>query len=487
MIKTILPNAETAAGPNLAATLKALLDNQRQAQESLGIPSLKLRRDRLDRAIGLLVDYKREITDCLSQDFGQRSPYTSLVTDVFASIAPLKHAKAHVASWMKAESRPVQFPMNLLGGRARIEYVPKGVAGIIAPWNFPVNMVFAPLAGALAAGNRVMIKPSEFTPATSELMQRMFRQAYDENEITVVTGGAAVGEAFSALPFDHLLFTGATSIARHIMRAAAENLVPVTLELGGKSPVILSKSAQMAVSTAKIMTGKTMNAGQICLAPDYVLVPQDNRDAFVAEAQKTIRTMYPTLKDNPDYSSIINQRHFDRLNGLIDDARAKGATIVEINPAHEDFSQQMAYKIPPTLVLDPTDDMKIMQDEIFGPLLPVKTYRDVKDAVQYINSKPRPLGLYHFGEDAQEIRTVLDSTISGGVTINDVIMHISVEDLPFGGIGPSGMGSYHGIEGFKTFSHARSIYTSPKIDIGSMLRPPFGKRIDGMMAKMIKR
>ncbi len=472
---------------DLAKTLGAILDRQRQAALAEGAPSLAKRREWLDRAIGLLVDFKRDIVDCLAADFGHRSNHATLVTDIYGAIEPLRHARKHVADWMKPERRKVQFPLNLLGGRARVEYQPKGIVGIISPWNFPVNLTFGPLAGIFAAGNRAIIKPSEFTPATSELMQRMLRQAFDETEVAVVTGGPAVGEVFSRLAFDHLVFTGATSVARHVMRAAADNLVPLTLELGGKSPVIISKSAEIEKAVTKMMSGKTLNAGQICLAPDYVFVPEDDRSNAVAAATKAVQGMYPTLLDNPDYSSIVNQRHYDRLRNLLKDAEAKGATLVEINPAREDFSQQPNHKIPPTLVLDATDDMAVMQDEIFGPILPVKTYRQMSDVISYINDHPRPLGLYYFGEDQGETREVLDKTVSGGVTINDVLMHFSIEDLPFGGIGPAGMGSYHGLDGFKSFSHAKAIYTAPKIDAGAMLRPPYGKKLEGLMAKMIKR
>jgi coniferyl-aldehyde dehydrogenase len=332
-----------------------------------------------------------------------------------------------------------------------------------------------------------MIKPSEFTPRSSELMARMFASAFDETEVAVFTGGADVGAAFSRLPFDHLLFTGATSIAYHVMKAAAENLVPTTLELGGKSPVIVSDSADMALAAKRVMMGKTMNAGQICLAPDYVMVPQDKAREFVHQAAEAISTMFPTLKENPDYTSVINQRHFDRLQGYLDDARAKGAEIVELNPAKEDFRQQPYHKIPPTLVLNPTDDMKIMQDEIFGPLLPVKTYNNVDEAIGYVNGHARPLGLYYFGSDNAEQEKVLTRTTSGGVTVNDVIMHVAMEDLPFGGIGPSGMGSYHGIDGFRTFSHAKSVFQQTGRDLTAMMRPPYGAAIQKMLDGAIKR
>jgi coniferyl-aldehyde dehydrogenase len=386
----------------------------------------------------------------------------SKFTDVSGSIGPLKHARDNLRKWMKVEKRsPTPAILGWFGAKAEVHYQPLGVIGVISPWNFPVNLTFAPLAGILAAGNRCMIKPSEFTPATSELMERMFRKSFSETEIAVCTGGPDVGEAFSRLAFDHLLFTGATSIAYHVMRAAAENLVPLTLELGGKSPVIVGPSANMDLVASRVMTGKTLNAGQICLAPDYVMVPEASRDDFVKKASNVVSGMYPTLKDNPDYTSVVNQRHFDRLQFYIQDAKAKGATVVEVNPAKEDLRQQPYHKIAPTFILDPTDDMKVMQDEIFGPILPVKTYRNVDEAIGYVNAKARPLGLYYFGEDPVEKERVLTRTTSGGVTVNDTIMHVAMEDLPFGGVGPSGMGSYHGVDGFRQFSHRKAIYQQP--------------------------
>ena len=470
------------------AAIREIVERQRAAHIREGAPSAERRIEWIDRAIALLVDNQKEIAEAMASDFGHRSIEQSLLTDIMGSIGPLKHAKKHLRNWMKPEKRKVMFPLGLFGAKARIEYQPKGVVGVVSPWNFPINLTFVPLAGIFAAGNRAIIKPSEFTPATSELMARMFREAYDETEVAVVTGGPAVGEAFSRQPFDHLLFTGATSIAYHVMRAAAENLVPLTLELGGKSPVIVSKSAPIEEAAAKIMTGKTMNAGQICLAPDYVFVPESKVDAFVDAAQKSVKKMYPTIKDNPDYTSIVNQRHFDRLNSYVDDARAKGAKIVEINPANEDFSQQPHHKIAPTLVLNPTEDMKIMQDEIFGPLLPVKTYKDADDTIDYINANDRPLGLYYFGEDKAEENKVLTKTTSGGVTVNDVIMHVSMEDLPFGGVGPSGMGAYHGVDGFKEFSHPKAIYTQAKAKmVAEMFRPPYGAATRKRLASQIKK
>ncbi|MDE2011358.1 MAG: coniferyl aldehyde dehydrogenase [Alphaproteobacteria bacterium] len=468
-------------------TMQAVLEAQRRAHLKAGPPSAEQRIEWLDRAIGLLFGHQDAIAEALREDFGHRSVDATLLTDVGGSIGPLKHARAHLRRWMVPEKRKVNpAPLALFGTRARVEYQPKGVVGVISPWNFPVNLTFAPLAGIFAAGNRAMIKPSEFTPHTSELMARMFRTAFDETEVAVFTGGPEVGQAFSKLAFDHLLFTGATSIAYHVMRAAAENLVPLTLELGGKSPVIVGRSADLELAAKRVMFGKTLNAGQICLAPDYMLVPEERAGDFVAAAGKAVSAMFPTLKDNPDYTSVVNQRHYDRLMGYLDDARAKGAEIVELNPAKEDFTQQPFHKIPPTLVLNPSDDMKIMQDEIFGPLLPVKTYSKTEDALAYVNAHPRPLGLYYFGSDSAEEKTVLTRTTSGGVSVNDVVWHVSMEDLPFGGIGPAGMGAYHGIDGFKTFSHAKAVLRQTRMDITAMLRPPYGAKFRKFLATQIK-
>ncbi len=481
------PGAAATAG-SAEARMNSVLERQKQAHIKDGPPSAEKRIEWLDRAIALIVGHKDSIADALREDFGHRSVHATLLTDVSGSLGPLKHAKEHLRGWMKREKRKVAPALlGLFGAKAYVEYQPKGVVGVISPWNFPVNLTFTPLAGIFAAGNRAMIKPSEFTPRTSELMERMFRSAFDETEVAVFTGGPEVGAAFSKLAFDHLLFTGATSIAYHVMRAAAENLVPTTLELGGKSPVIVGKSADMALTAKRVMMGKTLNAGQICLAPDYVFVPKDKAREFVSAAEGAISTMFPTLKDNPDYTSVINQRHYDRLMGYLDDAASKGAEIVVLNPAKEDFRQQPYHKIPPTLVLNPTDDMKIMKDEIFGPLLPIKTYDTVEEAIGYVNGHPRPLGLYYFGADSAEQSHVVNRTTSGGVSINDVVMHVSMEDLPFGGIGPSGMGAYHGIDGFRTFSHAKAVFQQAKMDVTAMMRPPYGEKIQKMMDGQIKR
>ncbi len=463
----------------------ALLDRQREDYLKEGVVSAATRRDRLERAVSLLMTHQDRLVEAMSSDFGHRSAHQSLFTDIAGSVGPLRHAQKHLEKWMRPEKRKAgPFPLNLLGAKARVDYQPLGVVGVISPWNFPVNLTFTPLAGILAAGNRCMIKPSEYTPQTSAVMAEIFPTVFDELEIAVVTGGPQTGADFSSLPFDHLLFTGATSVARHVMRAAAENLVPVTLELGGKSPVVVGRSADMQKTTDAIMTGKMLNAGQICLAPDYVFVPDDRLDEFVESSARSVEKMFPTLLDNPDYTSVVNQRHYERLTGYIAEARDKGAKVVEVNPANEDFRQQPHHKIPPTLIVNPDESLQVMQDEIFGPVLPVKSYGRLEDSIDYINHHPRPLGLYYFGTDRAEESKVLNHTTSGGVTVNDVVMHVAQEDLPFGGVGPSGMGAYHGLDGFRTFSHAKAVFSQSKVNVAELagLRPPYGEK----MLKMVR-
>ena len=462
-----------------------VLELQKSLNIKEGAPDLELRKDRLDRVIAMVGKYDKHIVKAVNEDFGNRDPVMSATTEVASVIGPMEHAKKNLRKWMKTEKRkaaiaPLGSALSLLGAKAEVRYQPKGVVGAISPWNFPMNLALAPLAGILSAGNRVMHKPSELTPATSDLLKEMIEEYFDEAEMAVFVGDAEVGAAFSGLAFDHMIFTGGTSIAKHVMKAASENLVPLTLELGGKSPVVVGKNAKVKDTAQRVMQGKTMNAGQICLAPDYALVPEEKVEEFVKASVEVTSEMYPEMKDNDDFTSIINQRHFDRIQGYIEDAKEKGAEVVEINPSNEDFTQQPHHKIPPTIVLNPSDDMKIMQEEIFGPVLPVKTYKDVSEPVNYINSKDRPLGLYYFGEDNVEKEFVLENTTSGGVTVNDVISHIQMEDLPFGGVGPSGMGSYHGYDGFKEFSHAKAVYKQSKLNLMKLagLVPPYKKKED---------
>jgi coniferyl-aldehyde dehydrogenase len=474
---------------DIAQPMRALLERQRTDFMTHLPARVEVREDRLSRAIAMLVDHSDAFCDAVSEDFGHRSCELTQMTDIVPSISALKHARKHVAGWMRSETRASIFPLAWLGARSKVEYQPKGVVGVIAPWNFPIGMVMVPMAGILAAGNRAITKPSEFTPRVSALFAEIVPQYFAPEEFAVVTGEADVGAAFSALPFDHIIFTGATGVGRHIMRAAAANLTPVTLELGGKSPVLVGQSADLTTVARKVAMGKLMNAGQICLAPDYVLIDAEREDALVRALSAATSAMYPAMLDNPDYTAIVNDRHHARLSGYLEDARAKGAEIVTVNPAQEDFAAANSRKMPLHIVRGATDDMKVMQEEIFGPILPLRRASTTDDAIAYVNAHDRPLGLYYFGSDLAEERRVLDRTISGGVTVNDVIFHVAQEDLPFGGVGPSGMGNYHGFDGFKTFSHAKAVYRQTKVDVAKLagMLPPYGAKTQKTIARDLKK
>ena len=447
---------------------------------------LELRRDRLMRLKIMVKARAEEFGAAISSDFGTRAPIETELMELVPTLSAIDHAHRRLPRWMRPERRPVG--LNFQPGKAFVRYEPLGVIGIISPWNYPLNLALSPLVDAIAAGNRAMIKPSEFTPVTSELMKTLLAAAFDTTEVAVITGGAEAGKAFSELAFDHLVFTGGTGIARHVMMAAAKNLVPLTLELGGKSPTIISRSADIGVATERIAMGKMMNAGQICLAPDYLLVPAESEGAVVEGLKAATAKMYPTLLSNPDYTSVLGARHRERLEAHVADAIAKGATVEVVNPANEDFAKQNTNKMPLHIIRNPTNDMTVMQEEIFGPLLPVRTYAAIDGAIDEINRRDRPLGLYWFGQDAAEQRRVLDRTISGGVTVNDVVFHVSAEELPFGGIGNAGMGSYHGHDGFKEFSHAKAIYTQPKLDLAGLagFKPPYGDKTRKALARELK-
>ena len=475
--------------------MESVLKLQKKLHIEEGPASIELRKDRLNRCIKMIKEYSDEIIDALQKDFGNRDPKSSFLTEIATTIGVLQHAIKNVDKWTKDEKRPsnvdrpffIRMLMGFLGSKSYIKYQPLGTVGVISPWNFPVNLILAPLGGIFAAGNRAMIKPSELTPATSEVTKRMFEAYFDKSEAAVFTGDAEVGAAFSALPFDHLLFTGGTQIGKKVMKAASDNLVPVTLELGGKSPVIVDENADLSDVAKKVMRGKTMNAGQICLAPDYLMLPKGKSEEFAKASNEAISEMFADLKYNEDYTSVINERHYERINELVSDAKEKGAEVIQINPADEDFEQQELHKIPPTLVLNPTDEMKIMQEEIFGPVLPVKEYEDFDETVNYVNSKDRPLGLYLFSKDKNKEKKVLDNTTSGGVTLNDVIWHIGQEELPFGGVGPSGTGSYHGHVGFKEFSHAKAVYKQFSADLMAQMMPPYKGKMFESMKNQIKK
>ena len=468
--------------------MKKTLELQKRKSLLEGTPDLGIRLDRLNRLLDMMISYQDQIPVALSKDFGHRSPMASKFTDIASVFDAIHFAKKHLKKWMKPEQRSAGSPFNFLGAKAYIQYQPLGTVGVISPWNFPFNLTFAPLAGILSAGNRTMIKPSEITPESSNLMKKMVSEFFDPDELALFCGDVSVAEAFSKLPFDHLLFTGSTSVAKHVMRAAAENLVPVTLELGGKSPVILGSSANMKLAADRVWNGKLLNSGQICLAPDYLFVHEDHVESWIQASIQSIAEMFPSFFDNDDYTSIINEHHFKRLLNYLDDAEKKGARLIEFNPAKEDEGDRTHFKMLPTIILGVNEDMLVMQEEIFGPIIPIKTYSKIEDTVDYVNGHERPLGLYYFGNDKTEEAFILNNTISGGVTLNDVVFHVSQEDIPFGGIGPSGMGHYHGLEGFKRFSHAKSIYKQSSIDtVVKLTRPPFTDFFDRLITSRIKK
>ena len=473
-----------------AASMQDILTKQRTAFMQEGPVSAATRIDRLRRTYRMIGNNQQLIIDACHADFGNHSRHQAQMSEIMAVMGGMEESIKHLDKWLRQEKRRVMFPLNLMGAKARVEYQPKGVVGNISTWNFPVYTSILPLAGIFAAGNRAMIKFSELTPATGELLQRLIRENFDDSECAGINGGPDIAAQFAALPLDHIIFTGGTNIGRKVMQAAAHNLTPVTPELGGKSPVIVGRSYDTEKAARRVMTGKALNMGQACLAPDYCLVPEERKETFIAEATRYFSTLFPSILDNDDYTSVINARHFQRLSQMIDDARSKGADVRQINPAGEDLSQQAEglHKLPMTLIIDPDDDALAMQEELFGPVLCIKSYANIDDCVEYINARPRPLGLYFFGNDADEERLVLDHTISGGVTINDVMAHSSCDDLPFGGIGDSGMGSYHGFDGFRSFSHARAVLrqTSAELMKLSGLLPPYGAKAQKQLDKLTK-
>ncbi|MCM2288012.1 MAG: coniferyl aldehyde dehydrogenase [Sulfuritalea sp.] len=428
-----------------------------------------VREARLDALLALVHDNVERFVEAISADFGHRSAHETRLLELFPSLEAIRHNRSHVGAWMKPQGKSPSIWFR--PGRARIIPQPLGVVGIIVPWNYPLYLAVSPLAAALAAGNRVMIKMSEFTPRTGELLAQLATKYFSEDQVAVVLGDATVGANFAQLPFDHLLFTGSTKVGHDIMRMAADNLTPVTLELGGKSPVILGPDYPLAKAAERIMIGKLLNAGQTCIAPDYVLVPAGREQAFVEAARAVVAKCFPALATTPDYTAIINERHYQRLQGYVEDAQARGARIEPLSTASADATRR---KLPPLAVLNVDDEMRVMQDEIFGPLLPILPYTDLDAAIAYVNRHPRPLALYCFENDAGRRDRVLNETIAGGVTVNDTILHIAQENLPFGGVGPSGMGHYHGIEGFRTFTKQKAVFYQSGLNGMSLFNPPYG-------------
>jgi coniferyl-aldehyde dehydrogenase len=477
------PSGETAK-PTTAKDLDAVLARLREAGQKAGAPSYEARIEALEKLEKAIHKRKDAIVAAVSRDFGNRSKHETLAAEVFVLLGEIEHAKQNLRDWMEPEDR--QTGWQFMPATCQLIYQPLGVIGIISPWNYPVNLALGPLIAALAAGNRAMLKPSELVPETAELLHDLVAETFPEDQVAVITGGAEIGEAFSKLAFDHLVFTGSTRVGKIVMRAASENLVPVTLELGGKSPTIVGTDFDIKLAAERIMAGKTFNAGQTCIAPDYVLVPAASRDAFVDACKAAVTKMFPTLAKNPDYTSVVNDKHFARIRSYVDDAKTRGATVVELNPAGETL-EAASRKMSPTLVLDPTEEMLCMKEEIFGPVMPIVTYTRLDEAIAYVNAHARPLALYYFGHGRAATDRVLAETTSGGVTINETMLHFAQEDLPFGGVGPSGMGAYHAREGFRSFSMPKPVFRQSRINTTGLLRPPYGKLADRLLGFLIGR
>ncbi len=440
-----------------------------------------VREGRLDALAALVHDHIGQFIAAISADFGHRSAHETRLLEVFPALEAVRHARRHVGAWMRPQSRAPSLWFR--PGRAQVMAQPLGVVGIIVPWNYPLLLALSPLAAALAAGNRALVKMSEFTPRTGELLAELSSRYFDGDIVSIVLGDATVGAAFARLPFDHLLFTGSTRVGHEIMRAAADNLTPVTLELGGKSPAIVGPDYALGKAVERIMVGKLMNAGQTCIAPDYVLVPEGRAEEFLTEARALVARCYPDLANTPDYSSIINDQHYQRLRGYVEDARRQGARIEALAP---DIADATGRRLAPVALLNVSDSMRVMQEEIFGPILPLLTYRSLDEAIGYVNAHPRPLALYCFENDRRRLARVLDETVAGGVTVNDTILHIAQENLPFGGVGPSGMGHYHGLEGFKTFSKQKSVFHQSAVNGMSLFNPPYGRWFERLTRLLIR-
>ena len=460
---------------NTHADLLLLLQAQRQACASDPLPDARTRRDRLDRLLALSKTHARALTQAIADDFGTRPRQETFLAELAVFEQRLKHTRRHLGAWMQRQRVPTSLQYGL--AHNWLQPQPLGVVGILSPWNYPFDLSLTPAVDAIGAGNRVMLKPSELCPHFSELLAQRVGEAFDPTELTVVQGDAQRAAAFSALPFDHLLFTGSTAVGRLVAAAAAPNLTPITLELGGKSPVIVDPSCDLARTAERIAWGKLLNAGQTCIAPDYVLAPQAMIPALVEALTQAMGRLYPQLAANPDYTSIISPRHWERLHALVDDARQQGASVVTVNPAGESFAPEQR-KLPPHLLTGVHDGMRVMQEEIFGPLLPIVACDTLDEAIAYVNAHDRPLALYWFGQQRQHRERVLRETVSGGVTINDCLLHVSQIHQPFGGIGPSGQGAHHGIHGFRSFTHFKPIFVQSRWSLMSLVNPPYGRLLD---------
>lgn len=456
--------------------LRSLFDAQHQASRvSVEVP-LSLRLDRLRRLQTLIDTQGAALADAVQADFGVRSPLLTEVADFFVLRTELAQLRRRLPRWMSP--RRVATPIYLQPARARLQPQPLGVVGIIGPWNYPLQLTLGPAAAALAAGNRVMLKPSELTPHTSALLEQLVHGAFAPDEFCVVQGGAELAHAFASLPFDHLFFTGSTGVGRKVAAAAAENLTPTTLELGGKSPCIVDASADLDQVVLRIAHGKLLNGGQTCIAPDYVLLPRGREADFERAWQAALERLYPGGSQHPDYAAILSERHLERLHGLLAQARERGARVVQApGTSAGEARRQMA----PALVFDPPPDLRLMQEEIFGPILPIVPCDSPDDAVAFVNARPRPLALYWFGTDSAARDRVLARTVSGGVTVNDTLLHIAHENLPFGGVGEAGWGAYHGEAGFLRFTQLKPVLVQSRLALGHLFYPPYGANLRRLM------
>jgi coniferyl-aldehyde dehydrogenase len=467
--------------------LNALVERQRSQFRAEGEVTYATRIDRLKRLKALIVENKTEFAKTTKREFGGARSYEfSLFSEFASKVEAIDYSMKHLKAWMRPEKRKTNKPMNFLGGKSQVRHYPKGVVGIISPWNLPFGLTVAPLTSALAAGNRAILKPSEFVPETAALFAEIVPKYFPEDEVAVVTGGAEISQKFAALPFDHLLFTGSTNIGAKVMQSASKNLVPVTLELGGKSPVVIGRSAKLDLAGTRLTFGKLLNGGQLCLSPDYVIVPNELEEQLIARVIQEVQAMYPNITENEDYAGIINERHFARLQSYLDDAVAKGAKLTIVG-ADKTRASAGNRRMPLHILQNVNDDMLIMHEEIFGPILPVMTYSDVAEVPDMIEPRRNPLALYYFGKDKREQEYLLNHVQSGGVCINDITLHYVQEDLPFGGFGASGMGAYHGPEGFRSLSHARAIYSQTMIDVLPIVgaRPPFGDKFRKNISKVL--
>jgi coniferyl-aldehyde dehydrogenase len=449
---------------------------QREAFLSDGPPSLAVRRNRMDRLSALSFENRDAIAEAIRLDFGHRPVEISTLWDVVAALSDFAHIRRNLGKWMKA--RPVMNAARPLGLRTRVQAQPLGVVGIMAPWNLPVHLLICPATAALAAGNRVLLKPSELTPRTAELLERLAARYFSPEELAVVTGGPQTSAAFCSMPLDHLLFTGSPEVGKHVQRAAADHLVPVTLELGGKNPVVVGHDADIATAASRTARARLWNGGQTCLCPDLVFVPAERCDDFIAAVEQQFRRSFPTILDNPEHCTIVNDKNYQRILGLIDDARAKGATVIEAAPPGEDLPSAAQRRIAPTILRDVTDDMEVMRQEVFGPVLSVLPYKQLDKVIDYLNARPSPLASYWFGEDSADFHHYCAHTRSGGITRNDFVLHAAVDGAPFGGVGNSGMGAHHGKAGFDTFSHYRTITESRlRGSLMGLIVPPVSPRV----------